>query len=64
MIQNLINLFNQHKEDIAVVVLTFHTISKAVSDSLKARESEPKSFGKFLSVTVDTLKYLFGGQRA
>lgn len=64
MIQNLINLFNQHKEDIAVIVLTFHTVSKAVSDSLKARETEPKSFGKLISVAVDTLRYLFGGQRA
>lgn len=58
------NFFSQHKEDIAVVVLAFHTISKAVSDSLKARENEPKGLSKYLSVATDTLKYIFGGQRS
>lgn len=64
MIQTVINFFSQHKEDIAVIVLAFHTISKAVSDSLKARAGEPKSFSKYLSVATDTLRYIFGGQRS
>lgn len=58
-----IDFFNTHKAAIAAAVLAYHTVVKAVQDSLAVRKGET-GFGLILNVLGDVLGYIGSGKRA